>query len=340
MVSMHLTGLPARVLNHERDIEDREEFWTHLVNADAENFLLHASTPSHKEGDTKLICGLSQGHMYSLLDVHTVTNDEDEEIRLLKLRNPWGRTEWDGAWGDSSDLWTDSLKDQAGFVDNDDGVFFMCLDDFLEKFETTSLCMNWPREWEPLSEQARTFSGTPNAYFELTFLEDLDCSEELFSVMACQQGPRLENFRKKKNPFKPSEFMLTLVNKDSGEQLAIKTETDYKRLFYFTLPKDIIIKAGTYVLCVNSVWDETTHANDAYKTSLVKVLCPRDLRLTEIDEAEGQDIWDNCKLTGDGFAVQEFGKYSTDGFMDKEQFDKCFAASYPDMKKDRLLKLW
>jgi len=131
----------------------------------------------------------------------------------------------------------------------------MCLDDFLVKFETTSLCMNWPREYEPLPKQVRTFSGTPNAYFELTFDEDLDCTTELFSVMACQQGPRLKNFRKKNEPFKPSEFMLTLVNKDTSEHIPIKTETDYKRLFYFTLPKDIIIEAGTYVLCVNSMWD-------------------------------------------------------------------------------------
>lgn len=54
---------------------------------------MHASTPDHPEGDSATIEGLVQGHAYSLLDVHTVTKDDFDtakEIRLVKLRNPWG----------------------------------------------------------------------------------------------------------------------------------------------------------------------------------------------------------------------------------------------------------
>jgi len=33
--------------------------------------------------------------------------DTNEEVRLIKLRNPWGKFEWDGEWNDQSDVWTD-----------------------------------------------------------------------------------------------------------------------------------------------------------------------------------------------------------------------------------------
>jgi calpain-15 len=50
--------------------------------------------------------GLFDDHAYSLLSVHQL----DGDIRLLKIRNPWGSNEWTGDWSDSSDKWTPELK--------------------------------------------------------------------------------------------------------------------------------------------------------------------------------------------------------------------------------------
>ena len=46
--------------------------------------------------------GLVSGHAYSLLAAKELSNG----VRLVKLRNPWGRFEWKGAWSDNSELWT------------------------------------------------------------------------------------------------------------------------------------------------------------------------------------------------------------------------------------------
>ena len=51
------------------------------------------------------------------------------EVSLIRLRNPWGRKEWKGAWSDSSKEWQ-YLPDDVK-TDKIDGEFFIALDDFL-----------------------------------------------------------------------------------------------------------------------------------------------------------------------------------------------------------------
>lgn len=54
--------------------------------------------------------GIILGHAYSLLDVYELKVD-DQDVRLMKLRNPWGKKgEWDGDWSDKSEKWTPELK--------------------------------------------------------------------------------------------------------------------------------------------------------------------------------------------------------------------------------------
>lgn len=73
--------------------------------------------------------GLVSGHAYSIISAHHV-----EGVRLLKLRNPWGKTEWKGAYSDKSDKWTDSMKRAVNFVDANDGSFFMTVEDYKNHF--------------------------------------------------------------------------------------------------------------------------------------------------------------------------------------------------------------
>ena len=72
--------------------------------------------------------GLIYGHSYSITKV-CQAQTELGEISLIRLRNPWGKDEWKGAWSDSSKEW-EYLPDD---VKNDkiDGEFFIALDDFL-----------------------------------------------------------------------------------------------------------------------------------------------------------------------------------------------------------------
>ena len=62
-------------------------------------------------------CGVLQGHAYSIIDVFSVDievlDQDDNPVKkrekLLRLRNPWGKKEWNGAWSDGSDELNDNV---------------------------------------------------------------------------------------------------------------------------------------------------------------------------------------------------------------------------------------
>eukprot|EP00961_Rhodomonas_salina_P304465 3941611-Rhodomonas_salina.2 len=80
--------------------------------------------------------GLVAGHAYSLLSLKHCRNG----VRLVQIRNPWGRIEWKGAYSDKSSAWTPETKREAGHIDEEDGTFFMDFNDFCYFFGSVSIC--------------------------------------------------------------------------------------------------------------------------------------------------------------------------------------------------------
>jgi len=84
--------------------------------------------------------GIVASHAYSLLAAHEVKTRYGQMERLVELRNPWGKTEWKGAWSDESPEWTEELKKQLNVKDDDDGVFYMPFKDFLKYYSDVQIC--------------------------------------------------------------------------------------------------------------------------------------------------------------------------------------------------------
>lgn len=90
------------------DILDKDRFWTEELMKVNKEFLFGCGTglftnwlyPSYK-GPPRDRQGIAENHSYSIMEAREVDGQ-----RLLRLRNPWGKKEWKGAWSDGSAEWT------------------------------------------------------------------------------------------------------------------------------------------------------------------------------------------------------------------------------------------
>ena len=76
---------------------DEDRFWRNLKYATSANFNLISS---------------KENHAYSLLEVFEF-EEKNENVKIIRLRNPWGKRkndEWTGAWSTSSTKWTPGLR--------------------------------------------------------------------------------------------------------------------------------------------------------------------------------------------------------------------------------------
>lgn len=142
-----LTGCPTEHVpfpkwtgDYEDVEEEAEEIFAKLLEADEEGHLISTETggvDTITEGDGPGAGGgLVSGHAYSIIQVK-----EGLGVKLLNIRNPWGQFEWDGDWADNDEMWTEEMVEEFNpHFDENDGSFWICLEDFMAKFEACNLC--------------------------------------------------------------------------------------------------------------------------------------------------------------------------------------------------------
>jgi hypothetical protein len=135
-------------------VEGKELLWRDIKRYRAEHAMLgcswfagEAAAGGHVEGkETHIDRGVFANHAYGILacvDV-AVAHRGEATTRLIQLRNPHGTGgEFEGEWSDAHASWGDVEKaecDRIGYVDADDGTFFMSIDDFFEMFTQICVC--------------------------------------------------------------------------------------------------------------------------------------------------------------------------------------------------------
>ncbi|KAK9967390.1 hypothetical protein ABG768_001793 [Culter alburnus] len=96
---------------------------------------------SSNEKEKKTSLKLVKGHAYSVTAAEEV-HFRGNPVELVRIRNPWGRVEWTGAWSDNSKEW-DSVKPEEKAKLNhsaEDGEFWMAYSDFIQQFSRLEIC--------------------------------------------------------------------------------------------------------------------------------------------------------------------------------------------------------
>ena len=160
-------------------------FWDFLTQRDLDGCLLGCSIKGDK-GGPQIIEGKPSGliinHAYGINDIFELKDPWDlkKVIRLLRLRNPWGSSEWLGAWsGDSTEMkkYGEVIKatyisklppDEQFALDADDGTFLMHYDDWKDNFSTLFLNIDFPEDWTGVRFKSKwtksNSAGLPTSY--------------------------------------------------------------------------------------------------------------------------------------------------------------------------------
>jgi len=141
-----LTGGISESL-YTNDILDPDKFWEkELMRANKD--LLFSCFIDPPKGVTALqdfVKGIRINHAYTVLAAV-----EFRGKRFIKIRNPWGKSEWTGRWSDGSKEWSGQWLDALKALNHtfgDDGVFIMEYDDFLSHWEGVERTQLFDSTW-------------------------------------------------------------------------------------------------------------------------------------------------------------------------------------------------
>lgn len=104
--------------------------------------------------------GIVYNHAYGILSVRELMG-----VKLIRIRNPWGRGEWRGSFSDDDDNWDNykGLREALGHELKDDGTFWMEFKDWYINYNKLYIAKIFPSTWQqysiPLVWNAKTNGG-------------------------------------------------------------------------------------------------------------------------------------------------------------------------------------
>uniref|UniRef100_K3WE14 Calpain catalytic domain-containing protein n=1 Tax=Globisporangium ultimum (strain ATCC 200006 / CBS 805.95 / DAOM BR144) TaxID=431595 RepID=K3WE14_GLOUD len=122
-----------------RDILDKNRLWNEELTKVNDELLFACGITNDTLDQVR---GIITNHAYSVLKAVEANGQ-----RLVKVRNPWGKSEWTGPWSDGSPEWTPEWMTLLDHRFGDDGAFWMSYEDFLKVFTDLDRTRIFTPEW-------------------------------------------------------------------------------------------------------------------------------------------------------------------------------------------------
>jgi hypothetical protein len=256
-----LTGAPTETIFNGNTPE--ELVWKKIRTAMTQGYILGAQSKESPTGsgdarDPKT--GLSFGHAYTLLGgfeienisggekriVHVHESSKPGNERIIKLRNPWGKGEWNGDWNDTSYKWTPGLKRELGVTVEDDGIFFMPFKEFLQYFNDFQVCYFR----DHYRYNAQKFTSSPSEVSTIRFTV-----KEAGNIFLTINQTKAECFPQARHyMYTPVSMIVAKVS--SGETLYVGSVQKAANEAWF----EAYYPPGEYVAIIQTPWKSFVHS--------------------------------------------------------------------------------
>lgn len=185
--------------------------------------------------------GIVSQHAYAVLDTY-----EGHGQRLVKIRNPWGRKEWSGAWSDGSKEWTSDWLKILNHKFGDDGIFWMTYKDMLSKYKYIDRTRIFGPEWH-VAQQWMTVQvpWSPLDYQTIHFSIDVPEDTEAVIVLSQLDDRYFKGLQGKYNF--TLQFRVQNDEDDEDEYIA-RSKLNYE--LQRSVNVEVFLTKGTYTVLV------------------------------------------------------------------------------------------
>lgn len=175
------------------NILNKNKFWTNELRKIGRDFMFDATDAVYREWRgwssfemfdrlrDKIKKGVYSRHAYAVLDTY-----EGYGEKLVKVRNPWGQSEWQGPWSDGSAEWTAEWLQRLDHKFGDDGIFWMSYNDFLKTYKHLNRTRIFDDSWYTAQKWATVQVPFSTVDYQQTKFQ-IDVPEDTETVIVLSQ---------------------------------------------------------------------------------------------------------------------------------------------------------
>ena len=210
-----------------------------------------------------------------------MNNLENVQI-ILKIRNIWGKIEWEGEWSNSYKFWDDDLKKKLKYDPKDEQAFYMNLRDFKNHFFKIKIC----KILENAKYKSIKIKQNPNDFV----LIKLDIRKPNLIDSNSNRFISLIQEEKENNKFLLSRMILCKVKDTEVKEVEyIKGIMGQEREIF--LEQKESVSGGEYLLYCE------IDKSDDFANYIVSVYSSEEVNLEEIDNKSYQNILEKIYIS-------------------------------------------